>query len=178
MELNEVEIEVLRFALKSYPRSVLPERQRDEKDDEYVAFCRLSDAGLLESNIEPPRFPSDSVPRFRSCKITEPGREAVRVWDEDIRKRGPQHRDDEPVMFTLGDCKKVVIQHIRHVETIHNQISVDPNEVKQVMTAIDEADSDVVKRAIKEWLPQSIVQTTVGTGMKLAIGALLLLLTG
>lgn len=134
----------------------------DDQGAEYAAFVRLYEAGLIDSPLEPLMFldGGGSRARYRECKITEGGRDAL---DQLVEKLGNVDRGDEPMLMGLNEGRKIVIEHVRNLHGASNElhIRITVEEVEEAADRVGKSDPKVVKRLFTEWLPSSLTSSTI-----------------
>ena len=161
-KFGEEELRILQRALDNYPDGL--DSPPDDQGAEYAAFVRLYEAGLIDTPLEPLVFldGGGSRARYRECKITESGRDAL---DQLVEKLGNVDSGDEPMLMGLSEGRKIIIEHVRNLHGASNElhIRITVEEVEEVTERIGKSSPKVVKKLLTEWLPSSLTSTTIKT---------------
>ena len=158
-KFGEEELRILQRALDNYPDGL--DSPPDDQSVEYVAFVRLYEAGLIDTSLDPLFLDGRrSRPRYRECKITESGRDAL---DQLVEKLGDVDSGDEPMLMGLNEGRKIIIEHVRNLHGASNElhIRITVEEVEEAAERVSRSDPKVVKTLLTEWLPSSLTSSTM-----------------
>ena len=160
-KFGEEELRILERALDNYPDGL--DSPPDNQSVEYVAFVRLYEAGLIDTSFDPLFLDGRrSRPRYRECKITESGRDAL---DQLVEKLGNVDSGDEPMLMGLNEGRKIIIEHVRNLHGASNElhIRITVEEVEEITKRVSKGSPKMIKRLLTEWLPSSLTSSAIKT---------------
>ena len=154
---GEEELSILQQALVAFPNGI--DSPADPESADYAAFVRLYQAGLINSTAKPSQF-RGTPPRYRTCTITEAGRD---VLDEYKERMGEVAPGDELLLLGLKEGREIIIGHVRNVHRASNGLGIQITiaEVEKATAQVDRSGPKAVKRLLTEWVPSSLTSATM-----------------
>ena len=154
MTLDDTEIGILRKARGVHPNGIAsPE---DRQSVEYAAFTRLVEEGALRVFLEV-KDAEGMRSRREMASITERGLELLIVADS----------------LSAQDMGTIIIQTVVNVQRNQNALGVQVSDAErhEVESAVNGAPPSVLKRALKEWVPQAVVGAAVSTLLQILVAS-------